>query len=526
MNIFMAQIETAKAAIAQGNYPTAYQELMALLRNNQDVPDAYFLLSRIAYDHRNHEKEIEMLVYALAIEPENLRLSAYLARAYVLFGDSLNALKQLKSLEARQLHSPEVCNLVALTYNRLNMYQEAAKYFSKEVALGGTDPNVYFNLASTLKFCGDFDGARGAYEKAIAMKPDFYKAHAALTSLGGISENNNHVARLEQLLANTVNVDDALHIAHSLAKEWEALHNYEAAFHVLAQAKKNKSKQLSLESGYFSDRAAELFQYWQSRNFEQASASKSHGSAGPIFVVGMPRSGTTLVERILSGHSRVATGGELHHFSLSVKQQLSLHSREFIPPGFPKLFDDIDWRRLGKDYLDSTQYLYGDRDFLVDKLPLNIFYAGAILQAIPTARIICLDRNPLDTITSNYRQLFSFADSTFHYSLSLEGTASFYCRFRQMADFWQATYPDHFMKVNYEALVSEPDKGISKMLNFCGLAWEEGCRNIENNKSPVATASAVQVRQPISAKSVGQWQKYDAYLDSVRHILRSAKVDS
>jgi hypothetical protein len=245
-----------------------------------------------------------------------------------------------------------------------------------------------------------------------------------------------------------------------------------------------------------------------------------------FFVVGMPRTGTTLVERILSSHSRVATGGELYNFSIALKRQLGNNSVEFIDSCVLNASTGIDFNQLGSDYTKGTAYLLnGDKNILIDKLPLNILYTNLVLSALPASKIICLDRHPLDTIMSNYRQLFSFYDSTFGYSLSLADTARFYIEFRQLANQWLLAYPNNFYVINYEALVNNPDVEIRQLLNFCELDWEDTCLAIENNTQPVATASAVQVRQPISTKSVGQWRHYKQHLEEVISILKHADVN-
>lgn len=221
-------------------------------------------------------------------------------------------------------------------------------------------------------------------------------------------------------------------------------------------------------------------------------------------------------------HSQVASGGELYNFSIEFKRLIGSVSGEFISDEFIGHINRVDLEKLGRAYIDSTDYLLGNKQFLVDKLPLNILYAGLIIDALPAAKVVCLDRNPLDTIVSNYRQLFSFQDSTFAYSLSLEHTAHYYVAFKQWTDRLLAIYPDNVYRVNYEALVSNPELEIQALLKFCGLPWQDDCLHIERNAKPVATASAVQVRQPITAAGIGQWKHYAAHLEPAINILENA----
>lgn len=511
--------DQARLALLQGQHQQAYQLLINATKRFPEFGGAYFLLSRIAYDFRNHLKEVEMLLAAHNLEPDNLEFIVYLARAQVLMGNSAYAHELLNHAETLNGHTAEIYDLMGVVYNRLCIYQQAAICFKKSVECNSNNPGVFFNLASTLKFCGDFSGARTAYENAIALKPDYFKAHAALTSLGGINFEFNHVDRLRELLPIAVNPDDRLTVAHALSKELEALEQWGDAMAVLAAPKLDKYRQLQCESSDDQIIFEKLCAFY--------TASAPAGKSGyvhqrPIFVTGMPRTGTTLVERIISGHPDVASGGELYNFSVALKQAIGSQSSKFLAADFIDRFAQLNLEVLGRAYIESTEYLADGKTFLVDKLPLNVLYAGLIIQALPAAKVICLDRNPLDTIASNYRQLFSFQDSTFGYSLNLEHAAVYYTAFRNLTNLLLDLYPKNFYRINYEALVSNPEVESRKLLQFCGLQWDEACLRIEQNAKPVATASAVQVRQPITASGVGQWQRYSAHLQPAIKILMDA----
>jgi len=233
----------------------------------------------------------------------------------------------------------------------------------------------------------------------------------------------------------------------------------------------------------------------------------------------MPRTGTTLVERIISQHSDVTSAGELQHFGLLVKKMSKNTSKRMIDADTVTAAQQINFTELGKAYIDSTRAITGKTARFVDKMPLNVLYVGFILQALPNAKIICLDRNPLDTIVSNFRQLFAVNQSHYSYAYDLQSTTEYYLLFKELAELWLEIFPDNFYFINYEKLVNEPLNEAKQLIDFCGLDWQEQCINIHQNSAPVATASALQVRSPINNHSVGNWKKYDAYLDVVKKVL-------
>jgi len=508
--------QQAQKALNQGLYQQAHQHLILILQQDKYFADAYFLLAMIASVHHNLAKAIELIKQANALAPNNPEYLSQLAKHYALDNNHVEALHFAELAAKLTAQSSLTLDTLGVTYSQMGLHEKAVHFFKKSVAINDKNPNYFFNLGASLKFIGDFDGARKAYEKTILMAPKYYKAHSALTGLGGISKDNNHISLLEELFKQTQHADDRLHIGHALAREYESLEDFDKAFHYLEMAKKFKLKHLK----YSIDEDKALFSSLAS-HFKDCKHSLFQGfnTKEAIFVVGMPRSGTTLVERIISQHTDVTSAGELQHFGLLVKKMAKTPSNRVIDAETVAATKDINFKELGKSYIDSTRAITGKTAKFVDKMPLNVLYVGFILQALPKAKIVCLDRNPLDTIVSNFRQLFAVNQSYYNYSYDLESTAEFYLLFKELAALWLALFPENFYLVNYEKLVNDPLNEAKKLIDFCGLSWQEQCVNIDQNTAPVATASALQVRSPINNRSIGNWKKYDAYLDGVKEIL-------
>ncbi len=513
--------QQAQKALNQGLYQQAHQHLMSILQQDKYFADAYFLLAMIASAHKNLAKAIVLIKQANKLAPNNVEYLSQLAKHYALENNHVEAVHFAELAAKLAAKSSLTLDTLGVTYSQMGLHHKAVGFFKKAVAINDKNPNYFFNLGASLKFTGDFDGAKKAYEKTISMAPNYYKAHAALTGLGGISKDSNHIVLLEQLFAQTQQADDRLYIGHALAREYESLKAFDKAFYYLDTAKKFKLKQVN----YSIDEDKSLFKSLES-HFKKGSASLAQGfeTDEPIFVVGMPRSGTTLVERIISQHSDVTSAGELQHFGLLVKKMTKTISNRVIDAETISATKNIDFSALGKAYIESTRAITGKTTKFVDKMPLNVLYVGFILQALPKAKIVCLDRNPLDTIVSNFRQLFAVNQSYYNYSYDLESTTEFYLLFRELAALWLTLFPENFYLLNYEKLVNAPLTEAKKLINFCDLSWQEQCVNIDQNSAPVATASALQVRSPINNRSIGNWKKYDTYLAGVKKIL-ATKVE-
>ena len=508
--------QQAQTALNQGEYQQAHQFLMAILQQDKYFADAYFLMAMIASAHERIDKAIQLIEQAHKLTPKNTEYLAHLAKHFAIKNNHIQAVKYAdlatKGLSANAL----TLDTIGVAYSKIGLHQQAIPLFKQAVKLKPENVMFHYNLAISQTFVGDFGDARRSHEKVIKLAPDFCKSYAALSSLGGITKDNNNIERLTELYQRITDADDKLNIGHALAREYEALKEYDRAFEYLNSAKQSKLQVTNYEFTEDQQMFDSLQKAFTAPDF---SLNKGFNTTEALFVVGMPRSGTTLVERIISQHTDVTSAGELGYFGSLLKTMGKSTSSRLLDPETIAASIEIDFSELGKSYIEQTRCLTGKTKHFIDKMPFNVLYAGFIVQALPQAKIVCLDRNPLDTIVSNYRQLFSANSSSYNYAYNLVSTAKFYAEFKKITQLWVKLFPNNFYLVNYEKLVNDPAVEAKKLIEFCGLDWQEDCLNIHNNTAPVATASAVQVRQPINNKSVGNWQKYDTYLDEVKTIL-------
>lgn len=512
----------AFSAVQQHRYQEAKQILLALLREDNQYADAYLLLSRIAGDTGLLHEQLELAGKALSLNLDNGEYRAEMGKCCVKILDFDNALLHAQKAEAAKDNSAVTLDAIASIYTHLGRHEKAVELFQKAVRLETKNPHIYFNLATTLKACGDFNGAQEAFERVIKLAPKYHKAHAGLASLRRTTRDRNNIPRLKALIERSENREATAHLCHAASKELEALGEYDDSFAYLRKAKDTLLQQAGDPDPQDDDMFAALAEVFSSN---VRFGDGGHETIEPIFIVGMPRSGTTLVERIISNHSDVSSVGELLHFSLILRQMTQSESPRVLDRRTIELAPKhANFSMLGKGYVDTARHLRGDAPRFVDKFHLNFLLCGFIVNALPDAKIICLDRNPLDTIVGNFRQLFEVQTTSFNYSLRLTSTANYYVNFRKITDFWRRTYPENFHVVNYEALVSEPELETHRLLTFCELDWQPDCERIEENAQPIATASSVQVRQPVHKRFVGNWRRYEAHLNDAKKVLNEHGV--
>ncbi len=229
----------------------------------------------------------------------------------------------------------------------------------------------------------------------------------------------------------------------------------------------------------------------------------------PIFVVGLPRSGTTLLDRILDNHSQVTSTGERSDFPRQLRWAADRHGNEIVDEAVLERLHDIDYAELGRRYLAQTQWRANGKRFFVDKLPPNYMLVGMIHRALPQAPILHMVRDPMDVCFSNYKALFG---DSYAYSYDLDALAAHYRNYRRLMDHWHTALPGRVLDVRYNDLVAEPEAAAARILSHCGLPIEHGTTDLTRNTSATDTLSSAQVREPIHARTIGEWRRYERQL--------------
>lgn len=507
-------------ALNRGDWAQASALAESLLPNIPPHAGVHFVAGVAALQMQRLQEGIRHLQRAVHHNPQRPDYAAQFARALAMARLTRESVVAADAALAMDPQDAATLDTLAVVYTQANEHAKAAPLFELAVRRAPGRAVGHFNLATSLTFIGQIGRAEAEYEACIAADPRFWKAHLALAQLRKATPEHNHLDRLRGLLERADGSEARMYLNLALAKELEDLGDYPRAFSHLVAGKAAGGE----GRGYASARDDALFDAIRALFPGPIDASHGDPDPAPIFVVGMPRSGTTLVDRILSSHPQVHSAGELQNFGVVLKRLSGSPTPELLDAETLRRGAAVEPRRLGEAYVASTRPGTAVKPRFVDKLPHNFLYLGHIARALPNARIVCLRRHPMDTCLGNFRQLFAQTSPYYDYSFDLLDTGRYYLQFDALMRHWQQVLPGRVLELHYEALVDDQEGQTRRLLAHCGLDWDPGCLHFSDNAAPVATASAVQVREPLHRRALARWKRYGSALDELRALLEDAGI--
>jgi tetratricopeptide (TPR) repeat protein len=380
---------------------------------------------------------------------------------------------------------------------------------------------AYNHLGNVLKDLGKFDEAAARFEQALALRPDYVEAHFNRAGLKTFRPHDPDLAALEAIAeADLLPPDKMLQIHFALGKALDDVGEYGRAFEHLLKGNALKRREINYNEAAQQQSFRRIAESFDSRLLDRFSAVGDPSSV-PIFVLGMPRSGSTLVEQILASHPQVHAAGELSNLIRVVRTVTDASGRPVPFPQCAGVLDADGWRRLGQAYLASLPTPAEGKTRITDKMPTHFAYIGLIRLILPAARIIHTMRDPVDTCVSCFSKLFT-SGAPFTYDLAELGR--YYRGYHELMTHWRSVLPAGAMlDVSYEDVVDNLEEQARRLIDYCGLPWDDRCLKFHETNRPIATASNVEVRRPLYRSSVARWRRYEAYLQPLLSELASCR---
>jgi tetratricopeptide (TPR) repeat protein len=431
------------------------------------------------------------------------------------------ALEETDRLLAEDPKNTDFRKLRAAILVRLREYEGSIKVCEDLLDEDPDQPTVWTSLGHMLKSIGRRDACVEAYRKAIALAPYFGEPYWSLANLKTFKLGDNELQSMREQLQNENMPDaDRTHFNFAIGKALEDRREFEESFRHYAEGSRLRLRSNSYNPDELSDHVRSSIGIFTQEFFSER-ASAGADAADPIFIVGLPRSGSTLVEQILASHSAVEGTMELTDI---VAIAHSLSKREGLPDGatyqdvLPNLAQD-EFRELGQSYIERTRIQRKSAaPFFIDKLPNNFAHVGLIHLILPNARIIDVRRHPLACGLSLFKEHFARAQN---FSYSLENIGEYYRNYVELMSHFDTVLPGRVHRVIYESLVDDTETEVRRLLDYCELPFEESCLNFHENKRSVSTASSEQVRKPIYRAGLDHWRNYEPWLDPLKAQLGS-----
>lgn len=516
------EFRQATEALRSGDVAKARKFAAALGRSYPDSVDLFSLRAAIdtaAKDYGSARRHIEA---AELIEPFNVGVLAYKAHTLSMLRDFAEALRVADKAMGLGSDESDVMATLGSVYTKCGEYEKSQHCFRIAVEFNPDNPVHNYNLGTALRFSGDFAGAEKCFDRAIALRPGDYETYFARSGLRRQTDQNNHVAQLETLLQRKIaDWRNEMFVCYALAKELEDLRDWDRSFHYLRRGADLKRAHMQ----YDVRTDVRKIEKVRSAFTPEVLASTDGGfsSNEPIFVVGLPRAGSTLVERILSSHASVVSAGELQNFAIEMMRPIYARLQTTQVPIETMIEHslNLDFAALGRAYRDSAQHVAGGSARFVDKMPMNFLYTGLIHLALPNAKIVHVHRGSMDACYAMYKMMFKGA---YPFSYDLDDLGRYYVAYHRLMEHWNQCLGKRLFNLRYEDLITNQKAITEKLLKYCELEWQDACMDFHRLKTPSTTASAVDVRKPLYSSSVGKWQHFRSHLASLEAYLQGRGV--
>ena len=488
----------------------AVAELIKVIRARPQYPDAHCNIGNAFLAMEDYEKSLTAFNQTLALSPDNTGGVIGLARVYKeqeRFDDARATVDRALRLDPKKA---EAYSLSGEIYTKMERYQEAEKEFREASELDGKLISAHLGMGQLQMELGQLDESQASFNKAMEIDPKEIAPHVFMAQAKKIKPKDPTLERLETEAEHldTMPKTKAMSLHFALGKAYDDLKEYDKAFPHFASGCRLKRARIQYSADNFDSACNNIREFFSKETIDKLRGG-GDSSRVPIFVLGMPRSGTTLTETIIASHPDVYGAGELHDLLAIANQPIPGVQTEGFPLSMHGVTQD-DLTRAGARYVAGLRERNATAKHITDKMPANFLAVGLIHLMLPNAKIVHVKRNAADTCLSCFTKLFN--NSQYH-SYDLTELGRYYANYAKLMGHWREVLPEGaFHEVQYEHLVTDKEAQTRRLIEYCGLEWNDACLESHKTERSIKTASITQVRQPVYTSSVDRWRSYEKHL--------------
>ena len=496
--------------VKAGRLKLAEESYKKVLKKDKSNIDALRLLGLLAFKTKDYEIAERLFLKVLQLDPSFSLAWDNLAKLYRIQNKLLKSIPAFENLIKLDPRNFEALVSLGTVYIKLSKYHEGIKLYEESLKIKPENPRVYLSLGHALKTIGEREKSEAAYQNAIKYFSLSGEAYWSLANLKTYEFSDKEIINMESSLTKNIHPNEMTQMHFALGKAYESKRQFDKSFKHYAEGNWQQRKQISYNAEDYKISIDELIDFFdKNKNLYNSKAQSNFDD--PIFILGLPRSGSTMIEQILSSHSLIEGTQELPNI-LAISRDIKLIDQK---KGYPQnllglnqsYFDD-----LGKKYIDETKWARSSTPYFIDKMPNNFVHIGLIKLILPKAKIIDARRNPMDTCFSCFKQYFAKGQ---HFTYDLDDIARYYKDYVRLMDYWKKLFPEEIFTIHYEQVIDNPNDRIRDLLEFCNVKFEDNCINFHKSKRPVKTASSEQVRQPMYKTGLDYWKNYSNNLDTL-----------
>ncbi len=514
-------LQKAMSQVQKGNLGEAERIYREILSDDPNNVDALRLLALLASRTGAVDQAINMLENCTKIAPDYALAWENLAKMYRQKDDPDSLQKAAfcfsKATELRPDWAEGWAGLGTMQ-TRSSQHKEGIESYRKSIELKANQPRVHLSLGHVYKTTGNQEECINSYNEAISFDNNFGEAYWSLANLKTYKFSGEEILNMKERVELTeVPEREKVHFLFSLGKAFEDMGSYDESFEYYKRGNDLNRGRTTYDPKAIEALSERLKLFFTEDRFNKYKGSGDNSNS-PIFIVGLPRSGSTLIEQILASHSKIEGTMELPNI-MNIARKLGNSTKERT--AYPEVIDTlqgIDLADLGKSFLDETQFLRAGKQHFIDKMPNNFSHIGLIKLILPNAKIIDARRNPMDTCFSCFKQLFARGQA-FTYDLS--EIARYYLNYVNLMDHWDKVLPGYVYRVQHEDLLNDQEGVTRDLIDFCEVDFESSTLEFYKTKRAVKTASSEQVREPINTKGLNQWKNYETHLKDLKFHLES-----